>query len=137
LTLLPPLVWVTATLFLAAFLQFDSFVHRVLRHVHWSDFQPHADSCDFACLFASIGVISNACFGCGLCATAGVAKTMLTANAATVKHRFTNLTLSLFPRFHLGYHDFPSQIRFSMTVSFRKLSVNFTTRSASNMLAQH
>lgn len=73
----------------------------------------------------------------GLCATAGDATTMLTANTATAKHCCMNLTGYPITRFHLGYHDCPQQISFSMTDSFRGLSVNFTTRSASDMLAKH
>jgi hypothetical protein len=55
----------------------------------------------------------------GLCANAGVATTMLAAIAATDKHRSTNLTLDPLAYFHLAYHDFPPQISFSMTDSFR------------------
>ena len=62
---------------------------------------------------------------------------MLTAITATAKHRCINLTGYPIAHFHLGYHDCPQQISFSMTDSFRGLSVKFTTRSASNMLAEH
>jgi hypothetical protein len=55
----------------------------------------------------------------GLCAKAGEATTMLTAITATEKHRCMNLTLDPLAYFHLAYHDFPPQISFSMTDSFR------------------
>jgi hypothetical protein len=55
----------------------------------------------------------------GLWATAGVATTMLAAITATDKQRCMNLTLDPFAHFHLAYHDFPPQISFSMTDSFR------------------
>jgi hypothetical protein len=96
----------------------DSFVHSVWRHDHSAEaFQPHEPICIFACALACSGVVIGMILG--LSANAGVATTILAAITATDKHRCMNFTLDPFARFHLAYHDFPPQISFSMTDSFR------------------